>query len=90
LGKRSISVISEYEKGTKMPPLETALRMEIIYNTPLAELFPSLHAALSSQITRELPGHAVALNSESRAVSLVSDDSPREQARAMAQPVTYA
>src|SRR5437899_4877431 len=48
--RRAPSVISEYESGRKLPTLSTALKLEYIYQTPLAELFPELH----SQLVREV------------------------------------
>ncbi len=50
LGHRSTSKISEYERGRKLPGLRTALKLSVIYQTPVAKLFPRLHAQLSREI----------------------------------------
>lgn len=51
LGARSLSVISEYEKGKKLPSLRAALKLELIYQLPLAQLYPSLYSELSREVT---------------------------------------
>jgi len=43
LGYKSISPISEYETGTVLPSLSTAFKLAVVYNTPLADLYDSLH-----------------------------------------------
>ncbi len=50
LGKKSLSSISEYEQGHKLPPLPVALKLQLIYQTPLAELFPSLQSRLAQEV----------------------------------------
>ena len=43
LGQRDTSMISHYEHGRALPPLTVALRLEIIYRTPVAFLFPAMY-----------------------------------------------
>ena len=50
LGARSLSVVSEYERGRKLPSFRAAVRLELIYRTPLADLFPGLYASLAREI----------------------------------------
>ncbi len=50
LGNRCLSIISEYEQGRKLPSLRTALKLELIYRTPLAELYPDLYAELAAEL----------------------------------------
>jgi len=50
LGRRSVSVVSEYERGVKTPPLPIALKLQVIYQTPLAELFPALQSLVSVEV----------------------------------------
>jgi transcriptional regulator with XRE-family HTH domain len=50
LGNRSLSVISEYEKGRKLPSLRAALKLELVYQTPLAELFPALYGEVAEEV----------------------------------------
>src|SRR5258708_36075315 len=56
LGKRSLASISEYERGHKLPPLPVALKLELIYQTSLAELFPDLHASVTQEIVKAKKG----------------------------------
>jgi transcriptional regulator with XRE-family HTH domain len=46
LGYKGTSEISRLERGTRLPHLITALRLEIIYRTPVAFLFPDLYDSL--------------------------------------------
>src|SRR6266404_1127666 len=57
LGKRSLASISEYERGHKLPPLSVALKLELIYQTSLAELFPNLHASATQEIAEAKKAH---------------------------------
>src|SRR5713226_281105 len=50
IGRRSVSVVSEYERGAKTPPLPNALKLQLIYQTPLAELFPALQSLASVEV----------------------------------------
>ena len=59
LGHHSLSKVSEYECGRKLPGLRTALKLELIYQTPLAELFPGLHTELLHEIVSAKERHPV-------------------------------
>lgn len=50
LGHSGTSMISRYEKGRSVPPLLTALKLEIIYRTPVAFLYPSLYETVRNEI----------------------------------------
>lgn len=50
LGHNSLDQVSRYENGSRLPTLQTALKLEIILGVPMRELFPGLHAELRSQI----------------------------------------
>lgn len=52
LGNPDATMISHYESNRALPPLGVALSLEILYRTPVAFLFPGLHADLK-QILRE-------------------------------------
>lgn len=43
-------MVSRYERGRSVPPLVTALRLEIIYRIPVAFLFSALYSELKTQI----------------------------------------
>jgi transcriptional regulator with XRE-family HTH domain len=50
LGHRDASMLSRYEHGRSLPPLETALRLEIILRVPVAFLFPVMYDSLKERI----------------------------------------
>lgn len=50
LGHRDATVVSRYERGRLIPPLQTALRLELIYRVPVAFLFPALYEALRTEV----------------------------------------
>ena len=50
LGYKSISSISEYETGTVLPSLSTAVKFALLYNTPLADLYDSLYKQVADEI----------------------------------------
>ncbi len=50
LGHRDTSMLSRYENGRSLPPLDTALRLEIIYRAPVAYLYYKLYASLRGHI----------------------------------------
>jgi transcriptional regulator with XRE-family HTH domain len=43
LGHKTLDQISRYERGDRLPSLRIAFKLEIIYRTPLRELFPELY-----------------------------------------------
>ncbi len=47
------SMVSRYERGASLPPLETALGLELALRVPVAFLFPSLYEQLRSRIRGE-------------------------------------
>ena len=51
LGYHCTSPISEYENNRLLPNLRTALKLSIIYNTPLPQLYASLYGELEQEIT---------------------------------------
>ena len=53
LGHRDTSMLSRYENGKSLPPLETALRLEIIYRVPVAFLYHKFYASLRDHIRAE-------------------------------------
>ncbi len=50
LGHRSTSVISEYENGRLLPSLSTALRLAVVYNRPITELYPDLYRQIQEEV----------------------------------------
>jgi len=50
LGQTDATMISHYEHGRALPPLATALALEIIYRVPVAFLFPAVYDDLRIQI----------------------------------------
>jgi transcriptional regulator with XRE-family HTH domain len=53
-GLKTTNAFSKYEHGGKLPNLKNALKLEIVYRTPVAFLFQSLYEQLRKEIrTRE-------------------------------------
>jgi transcriptional regulator with XRE-family HTH domain len=52
LGHPTTQMLSRYERGDCLPPLLTALRLEIIYRVPVAFLYGSIYDAIRHE-TRE-------------------------------------
>lgn len=96
--------VSRYEKGLRVPTLETALRLEIIYGTPIRHLFGDLHHSLLADLsgkTQSSPGlqnHYAELIKEgqfgyfcSHAEKLLSPDlSPEEETLVRAHVIRLA
>src|SRR5712692_9968349 len=59
LGHRSISPVSEYEHGRSLPNLRTALKLQCIYGTPLAELFPQFLREIAEEVQEAKERNAV-------------------------------
>jgi transcriptional regulator with XRE-family HTH domain len=53
LGHKSHGPLSSYERGGSLPPLTTALKLEIVLRTPVAFLFPNVYETLRNQIRSE-------------------------------------
>ena len=53
LGLKRTSVLSRYEHGTRIPGLINALKLEIIYRTPVAFLFSDLYLELKDEIRKK-------------------------------------
>ena len=58
LNHHTVDQISRYEKGLRVPTLETALRLEIVYQTPLRLLFADLYEKLQGEIKQKMQGSA--------------------------------
>lgn len=52
LGHQTTDQISRYERGTKLPSLKTALKLGIIYHTPLDALFDGYYKACLDELKR--------------------------------------
>ncbi len=60
LGQKTSSQLSHYEQGSKVPGLVNALKLEIIYRTPVAFLFHDLYRKLKVDIRgKEEPNASV-------------------------------
>ena len=49
-GLRTGNSLSRYERGSKLPSLINALKLEIVYRTPVAFLFRELYLRLKKEI----------------------------------------
>ncbi|SRR6266576_283108 len=50
LGHKSRSVISGYETGKLLPSLATALKLAVVYNRPITELYPDLYRRMQEEV----------------------------------------
>jgi transcriptional regulator with XRE-family HTH domain len=50
LGHRDATMVSRYEHGHSLPPLDVALALEIILRVPVAFLFPSFYDEMKLRI----------------------------------------
>ena len=53
LGLKKTSVLSRYERGTRLPGLVNALRLEIVYRMPVAFLYPDLYRRIKEEIRQK-------------------------------------
>jgi transcriptional regulator with XRE-family HTH domain len=54
LGHQGIDQTSRYEQGTRLPSLENALRLEIIYGVPMRFLFKELFSKLEDDVWQRI------------------------------------
>ena len=66
LDHKTTSQLSRYEKGTKVPGLETALKLEILYRVPVAFLFYDCYQKLKDEIRSKEDSLRMQAGSESR------------------------
>ena len=50
LGLKGSNNLSRYEHGVRLPSLINALKLEVVYRTPVAFLFPELYKELRKEI----------------------------------------
>src|SRR6266436_1766716 len=51
LGHKSTSGISEYETGKLLPSLSTALKLAVVYNRPVTELYADLYRQIQEEVS---------------------------------------
>lgn len=56
LGHKNCDQISRYERGVRMPSLRIALKLELIYCTPISDLFPDHYQRYRSEIAANTSG----------------------------------
>jgi|ERR671927_121102 transcriptional regulator with XRE-family HTH domain len=54
LDHKGIDQLSQYEQGTRLPTLENALKLEIIYGVPLRFLYKELSARLEDEVWQRI------------------------------------
>jgi transcriptional regulator with XRE-family HTH domain len=62
IGHKHTSMLSKYERGLSLPPLHTALLLEIVLGVRLSELYPNLY----QRLTREVATRAKRLSPQVR------------------------
>lgn len=58
LNQHTLDQVSRYEKGLRVPSLETALKFEIIYRTPLRVLFADTYEHLQAELKQRMAENA--------------------------------
>ena len=53
LGYRSATHISDYERGKRLPSLETAIKLEVVLCAPVAFLFPDIRRRVLDGVRME-------------------------------------
>lgn len=53
LGHPNTQMLSHYERGNSLPPVMTALRLEIIYRVPVAFLYARVYEGMRNVIRQE-------------------------------------
>lgn len=53
LGHRTARALSRYESGERLPSLRTAIKLAIIYRTPMPILMGSLYAAADDEVSEK-------------------------------------
>lgn len=56
LGHRYIQMVSQYENGTSLPPLETALLLEIALGAKLSDIYVDLYQQLQLEVLTRAQG----------------------------------
>ena len=54
VGYKSGHQISRHERFSSRPPLASAIAFEVIFQTPIAELFPGVHGRIKKEVERRL------------------------------------
>src|SRR5690348_14503995 len=64
LGYGKPGAVSRHELFRSVPPLLMAIAYEVIFQTPIAELFPGLHETVEAAIEKQIEGFESRLVSE--------------------------
>ena len=54
LGIRRMDRLGIYERGQRLPTLKNAITLEILYQQPIAALFPEVYQEIREQLRRNL------------------------------------
>lgn len=57
LGHKNCDQISRYERGARIPGLQIALKLELIYRTPVSDLFPDHYQRYRQEIAAHTSGN---------------------------------
>jgi transcriptional regulator with XRE-family HTH domain len=53
LGHKDTAMVCRYETGSSLPPLLTALKLEIIYRVPVAFIYGGIYDAMREKIRKQ-------------------------------------
>ena len=74
LGHRYTFMVSKYEHGVSLPPLESAILLEIALGARLPELYPELYQRLQCLVLKRAKGLPLVLRRDLRGRLLGKDD----------------
>ena len=74
LGHRYAFMVSKYEHGVSLPPLESAILLEIALGARLPELYPELYQRLQCLVLKRAKGLPLDLRRDLRGRLLGKDD----------------
>ena len=74
LGHRYTFMVSKYEHGVSLPPLESAILLEIALGVRLPELYPELYQRLQCLVLKRATGLPLDLRRDLRGRLLGKDD----------------
>jgi transcriptional regulator with XRE-family HTH domain len=52
LGHKSTAALSKYEHGERPPPLIIAIKLAVIYQSSIEELFPAIHREIKLEVLK--------------------------------------
>ena len=74
IGHKTTDQISRYERGVRMPNVKTALKLELIYRTPIGLLFPEHFEQSEEEIAAKAAQSQISLSGNNAKLAAGGDD----------------